>query len=92
MGTLKQVDVLEDDLFKEASIDVIRRACVSGLNLSNMTCKSLELEKGPSIDQTENLNGKSQYLDQFPDSKHYTANVSGQNAARNTKFVNLVVK
>ena len=90
MGTLKQVDVLEDDLCKEASIDVIRRACVSGFNLSSMTCKSLE--KGPSIDQTENLNGKSQYLDQFPDSKHYTANVSGQNAARNTKFVNLVVK
>ena len=91
MGTLKRVDVLGDDLYKEASIDVIRRVCVSGFN-SSMTCKSLELEKGPSIDEIENLNGKPQYLDQFPDSKHYIANVSGQNAARNTKFVNLGVK
>ena len=30
MRPLKRVDVLGDDLYKEASIDVIRRACVSG--------------------------------------------------------------
>ena len=80
MLTLKQVDVLEDDLHKEASTDVIRGAWVSGFNVSSMTCKSLELERDPfieSLDEIKNLNGKTQYLGQFPDSKHYIANISG---------------
>ena len=89
------MDVLEDDLHKEASIDVIRGAWVSGSNVSNTTCKSLELERGPSIeslDEIKNLNGKPQYLGLFPDRKHYIANISEQNAARDTKFNNFVVK
>ena len=60
MGPLKRVDVLEDDLYKEASIDVIRRACVSGFNVPSMTCDILESERGPSIeslDEIKNLNG-----------------------------------
>ena len=60
MGPLKRVDVLEDDLFKKASIDVIRRACVAGFNVSDMTCDILETERGPSIeslDEIKNLNG-----------------------------------
>ena len=59
MGPLKRVDVLEDDLYKEASIDVIRRACVSGFNVPSMTCDILESERGPSIeslDEIKNLN------------------------------------
>ena len=50
---------------KEACIDVIRGACVSGFNVS-----SLELERGPfvvSLDEIKNLNGKTQYLGQCPD-------------------------
>ena len=60
MGPLKRVDVLEDDLYKEASIDVIRRACVSGFNVPSMTCDILESERGPfieSLDEIKNLNG-----------------------------------
>jgi hypothetical protein len=60
MGPLKRVDVLEDDLYKEASIDVIRRACVAGFNVPGMTCDILETERGPSIeslDEIKNLNG-----------------------------------
>ena len=56
------MDVLEDDLYKEASIDVICRACVSGFNVPSMACESLELERGPSIeplDEIKNLNGKN---------------------------------
>ena len=75
MLTLKRVDVLEGDLHKEASIAVIRGAWVSGFNVS-----SLELERGPfieSLDEIKNLNGKTQYLGQCPDIKHYITNISG---------------
>ena len=60
MGPLKRVDVLEDNLYKEASIDVIHRACVSGFNVPSMTCDILESRRGPSIeslDEIKNLNG-----------------------------------
>ena len=56
MGPLKRVD----DLYKEASIDVICRACVSGFNVPSTTCDILESERGPSIeslDEIKNLNG-----------------------------------
>ena len=53
MGSPKRVDVLENDLYKKDSIDVIHRACVSGFNVSSMTCKSLELKRGPSIESSD---------------------------------------
>ena len=43
-----------------ASIDVIRLACVAGFNLPGMSCDILEAERGPSIeniDEIKKLNG-----------------------------------
>ena len=75
MLTLKRLDVLEDDLHKEASFDVMIGVCVFGFNVS-----CLELERGPfieSLDEIKNFNCKTQYLGQCPDIKHYIANISG---------------
>ena len=60
MGPLKCVEILEDDLCKAASIKDIRRACIAGFNLTDMSCDILESERGPSIDSVDdikNLNG-----------------------------------
>ena len=60
MGLLKRVDVSEHDLFKKASIYLIRRTCVAGFNVPDMTCDILETERGPfieSLDEIKNLNG-----------------------------------
>ena len=60
MGPLKRVEILEDDLCKAASIEAIRRACIAGFNLTDMSCDILESERGPSIesvDNIKNLNG-----------------------------------
>ena len=54
------MDVLEDNLYKEDSIDVIRTACVSGFNVPSMTCDILESERDLSIeslDEIKILNG-----------------------------------
>lgn len=60
MGPLKRVEIWEDDLCEAASIEIIRRACLAGFNLSGMSCDILESERGPSIESLEeikNLNG-----------------------------------
>ena len=60
MGPLKRVEILEDDLCKAASIEAIRRACIAGFNLTDMSCDILESERGPSVesvDDIKNLNG-----------------------------------
>ena len=56
METPKQVDVLEDDLYKEASIDEICKACVPGFNVPSMTCDIL---RGSSIESLDKIKAKS---------------------------------
>ena len=48
-----------DDLCEAASIEVIRRACLAGFNLSGMSCDILESErmKIESLEEIKNLNG-----------------------------------
>lgn len=55
MGPLKRVEILEDDLCEAASIDVIRLACVAGFNLPGMSCDILEAERGPSIENIDEI-------------------------------------
>ena len=60
MGPLKRVDVLEDDLCQTPHIDMVRRACIAGFNIKGFNCDLLESERGPSIeniDEIKNLNG-----------------------------------
>ena len=68
MGPLKRVEISSgwsakkrvDDLCEAASIEIIRRACLAGFNLSGMSCDILESERGLSIESLEeikNLNG-----------------------------------
>ena len=54
MGPLKRVEILEDDLCKAASIEAIRRVCIAGFNLTDMSCDILESERGPSIESVDN--------------------------------------
>lgn len=51
---------MNEDLYKEAPTDSVRKACVSGFNVPDMTCGILETETGPSVetlDEIKNLNG-----------------------------------
>ena len=60
IGPLKRVDVLEDDLCQTPHIDMVRRACIAGFNIKGFNCDLLESERGPSIeniDEIKNLNG-----------------------------------
>ena len=69
MRAPKQVDVLEDDSYKEASIDVICRACVSGFNVSSMTCDILRGSSIEFLDEIKNLNSNSEiYFQTLSDS------------------------
>ena len=51
MGPLKRVDVLEEDMCGPpiATLDVVKRACIVGLNMKGFDCDILETERGPSI-------------------------------------------
>ena len=60
MGPLKRIEIPEDDLSKPASIDIVRRACISGFKMDGFHCDLLETERGPSLkslDEVKNLNG-----------------------------------
>lgn len=60
IGPLKREAVLNEDLYKEAPTDSVRKACVSGFNVPDITCGILETETGPSVetlDEIKNLNG-----------------------------------
>ena len=54
--TLKRVDVLEDDLYIEASIHVIFKASVSGFNVPSTTCDILRGSSIESLDEIKTLN------------------------------------
>ena len=60
MGPLKRVDVADEDLSKPPSIEIVRRACITGFKMDGFTCDLLETERGPSLeclDEVKNLNG-----------------------------------
>jgi hypothetical protein len=60
MGPLKRVDVADEDLSKPPSIDIVRRACITGFKMDGFSCDLLETERGPSLeclDEVKNLNG-----------------------------------
>jgi hypothetical protein len=60
MGPLKRVDVLEEDMCAPATIDVVRRTHIAGFNMKDFDCDILETERGPSIEnlnEIKNLNG-----------------------------------
>jgi hypothetical protein len=60
MGPLKRVDVADEDLSKPPSIEIVRRACITGFKMDGFTCDLLETERGPSLEclnEVKNLNG-----------------------------------
>jgi hypothetical protein len=51
---------LEGDMRAPPTIDVVRRACIAGFNMKGFDCNILETERGPPIEnlnELKNLNG-----------------------------------
>jgi hypothetical protein len=62
LGPLKRVDDLEYDMRAPPTFDVVRKACIAGFNMKGFDCDILETERGPCI---ENLNEVKNFNDTF---------------------------
>ena len=75
MGPLKRVEVADEDLSKQPSIDIVRRACITGFKMDGFYCDLLETERGLSIeslDEVKNLNGTNfvRFIYKVPSGSH----------------------